>query len=248
MNINQLSAIAKILTASPNEAKALIKLASVDILKALDSGKYSVLLENKTLTAQSDKPLKEGLSYWSQLSQTKADGVKLSNLLQMPQMLKNFQNTQSDFTLRELQTLLSSTKPESSLKNTLLENLSNASSKDEFVNNSNLLLSLQNNTFTIPITFNNYFSILQFKKRYNKKTKKSQIDFYAALESLGPISGVISLENSDVNINLNVAFDKTKNFLENDMKNLSYNLNISVIDSIEPLYTPNINSLLDVSI
>lgn len=247
MNISNLSALAKLISANPNEAKALIKLVSVDVLKSLGDGKYTILLDNKTLTAQSEKPLSEGAKYWTQLSQNKSSTPELSNLLKQPQLFKNLQNSTIEYSLKDLQTILSSKKPESVIKQGLLEHLTTALTKEEFTNTSTLLLSLQNQTVTIPINYHNYFSVLQFKKRYNKKTKKTEIDFYAALEILGPISGVISLVNGAVTAELNVAFDKTKQFLEDNMNNLSFDVNISVIAAIEPLYSANINSLLDVS-
>lgn len=247
MNISNLSALAKLISTNPNEAKALIKLVSVDVLKSLGDGKYTILLDNKTLTAQSEKPLSEGAKYWTQLSQNKNSTPELSNLLKQPQLFKNLQNSSLEYSLKDLQTILSSKKPESIIKQNLLEHLTNASTKDEFTNASALLLSLQNQTMTIPINYHNYFSVLQFKKRYNKKTKKTEINFYAALEFLGPVSGVISLIDAEVTAELNVAFDKTKQFLEDNMNELSFDVNVSVITAIEPLYNANINSILDVS-
>ncbi|MBU0721685.1 hypothetical protein KJ877_10110 [bacterium] len=248
MNISHLSALAKLISTNPNEAKTLIKLGSVDVLKSLGDGKYTVLLENKTLTAQSQMRLNEGARYWAQLTQDKNTLPQLSNLIKMPQLLKSFANENLAYTLKDLQTLLHSKNPAASLKQTLFEQLSNAMTKDEFSNTSNLLLSLQNQTFTIPLYYHNYFSILQFKKRYNKKLKKTQIDFYAALEFLGPVSGVITFEENDILIDLSVAYEKTKQILEDDMKNFSYTVTLSLAQNIEPLYEANLNSLLDVSI
>lgn len=248
MNISQLSSLTKLITTNPNEAKALVKLLSLDVLKSLGDAKYTVSFDGKTLTAQSDKPLSEGAKYWAQLSESKTSTPKLSHLFKQPSLLNNFVNHSLEYSLKDLQTLLNSKNPQNILKQTLLEHLSSASSKEEFTNTSTLLLSLHNQTMTIPLSYHNYFSILQFKKRYNKKTKKTQIDFYAALELLGPISGVISLNDSSISVKLNVAFEKTKQLLQNSMKSLSYDAEISVIQAIEPLYYENINSILDISI
>ncbi|MGB3962203.1 MAG: hypothetical protein WBK95_08215 [Sulfurimonas sp.] len=249
MNINQLSALTKLLGTNPNEAKALIKLVSIDVLKSLGESKYSVILQNKTLTAQSEKPLSEGAKYWSQLSQSKDATPKLSHLLKMPQLLSTFQSTGIEYSLKELHTLLNAKKPEALLKQNILEHLSSANTKEEFSSASSLLLSLQSNIFTIPLVLHNSFSLVQFKKRYNTKTKKTHIDFYAALELLGPISGVIALDESGIEIELCVAFVQTKIFLENDLKNFSYNtINISLIENIEPLYDTKHHALLDISI
>jgi hypothetical protein len=248
MNINSLSTLLKLVSSNPNEAKALVKLVSIDVLKSLGDAKYSILLENKTLTAQSDKPLSEGAKYWTQLTQPKDAQPKLSNLVKIPLLFDGLKNSELAYSPKELHTLLTSKKPEAVLKQNLLEQLSLAQNKEDFSNTSTLLLSLQNNTFTIPLTFYNSFALLQFKKRYNTKTKKSHIDFYAALELLGPVSGLISLDEGQINIELSVAFLKTKNFLEDDLKNLSYNVHINLIENIEPLYTVKLNSLLDINV
>lgn len=248
MNISRLGALAKLISANPNEAKALIKLVSVDILKSLGDGKYTVTIDGKELSAKSDKALGEGARYWAQSIQNKNSLLQLSNLVKQPLMLQNLKNSPIEYSIKDLQTLLSSKDPHSIIKQNLLEHLSNANTKDEFTNISALLLSIQNNTLSIPLNYHGYFSVLQFKKRYNKKNKKTQIDFYAALEFLGPVSGVILLENNTVSIELSVAYDKTKRFLEDNMNDLAYDVNITVIADIEPLYSLNSNSILDISI
>lgn len=247
MNISSLNALAKLISSNPNEAKALVKLVSIDVLKSLGEAKYSILLDNKTLTAQSDKPLSEGAKYWTQLTQNKQAQPQLSNPLKIPLLFDALKNSELVYSPKELHTLLSSKKPEAQLKQTLLEHLSSASSKEEFVNASTLLLSLANNTFTTPLAFSNSFALLQFKKRYNTKTKKTHIDFYAALEFLGPISGLISLDEGEISVELGVAFAKTKLLLEDDLKNLSYHANITLKQKIEPLYNLTCNTLLDVN-
>ena len=247
MNIQNLSFIAKLISTNPNEAKAIIKLASLEVLKSLGEGKYTISLDGQNLTAQSEKPLSEGAKYWSQLSHGK-NSTELTHLIKQPLLFKNLQNSHVSYSFKEFQTILSSKNPQATIQQSLLEHITNATTKEEFTSVSTLLLSLQNHTFTIPLNYNNYFSILQFKKRYNKKTKKSQIDFYAALEFLGPISGLITLENGTLSVSLNVAFNKTKQFLEDNMHTLSYETDISVVQNIEPLYNANIESLLDISI
>ena len=248
MNISQLSALAKIISSNPTDAKALIKLASVDVLKTLGDGKYSILLNDKTLTAQSQKQLTAGASYWAQVSNTKNDMPQLSNMLKMPLLLKDLQSSLLQYDVKDLRNLLNSPKPENTIKTQLLEQLSTANTKEEFTNTSNLLLSLQNQTMTIPFSYNGIFSILQYKKRYNKKSKKTFIDFYAALELLGPISGLISLENTHVSIELNVGYEKTKQFLEANMDSLGYELVITTTTNIEPIFESNLNAILDVCI
>lgn len=252
MNISALGAILNIATTNPNEAKALIKLLSIDVLKSLGDGKYLIGEKNSSakeaFIAQSDKPLTEGEKYWVELSRNKNGTTKIQSPLKQPLFFKNLQNSSVDYSLKDLQNILSSKNPQNQLKQDLMERLSSATSKDEFTATSTLLLSLQSQIFTIPLNLKGYFSILQFKKRYNSQTKKTSIDFYTSLEFLGPISGLIWLHEESVSVELSVVFDKTKQLLQDSMKNISYNIKISIVKTIEPLYSTNLENLLDISI
>lgn len=249
LTVSQLNALTKLFASNPSEAKALVKLLSVDVLKSLGKGKYTIALGDKTLSAQSDKPLQEGSKYWAQLTQTKSSLPQLSNLVKTPKVFQTFQSLPFELSVKDLQNILSSKQSIQGFKKDILEHLTKASSKEEFSSLSNLLLSLQNNTLSVPMYINMQFYLLQMKKRYNNKTKKTYLDFYAALESLGPISGVISHEGHEIEIDLSVAYEKTKQFLEQDLKNFSYKVNITVQQEIQPLYeNSNTNSLLDISI
>ena len=247
-SISQINALAKLIAANPNEVKALIKLASVDVLKTLGEGRYTVVLNNQTLTAQSEKPLKEGNSYWTQVSYTKDAKPVLSSLVKIPLFMQSLKNSSFTLTLTELQNLAKEQKPAAYLAQNLSEKLAAATTKEEFQTLSNLLLSLHDQTLTLPLLYREHFALLQLKKRYNNRSKKTFIDFYAAFEFLGPVSGVLSLEEGNIEANLCVAFEKTKQFLEHDMKNFAFALTLQVQDTIEPLYETTRNSLLDVSI
>ena len=248
MNLSSISALAKLISANPNQAKALIKLASVDVLNSLGNSKYTIALENQTLTAQSEKNLSAGEKYWAQLNFTKDAKPTLTHLIKTPQLFTLLKNNPFTLNLQELQILLKSPKPAALLGQQLLEALANTSSKEEFSNLSTLLLSLHNQTLTLPLLYREYFAILQLKKRYNKKSKKQFIDFYAAFEFLGPISGVITLDEQEISVALSVAFVQTKQFLEQDMNNFSYTITIDINKQIEPLYEANTNAILDISI
>ncbi|MGD9717771.1 MAG: hypothetical protein AB7U24_00855 [Sulfurimonadaceae bacterium] len=247
-SISQINALAKLIGANPNEAKALVKLASIDVLKTLGDGKYTIALDNQTLSAQSEKPLREGGAYWTQIHYAKDTKPTLSNLVKMPVLFKTLQNGLFSFTLQEVVSLLKQPKPAAQLAQNILEKLASATTKEEFQNFSNLLLSLHHHTLTLPLQYHNRFALLQLKKRYNNRSKTTFIDFYAAFEFLGPVSGILSLQEDQIQARLCVAFERTKQFLEQDMKNFALPLSIQVQNTIEPLYESTQNSLLDVSI
>lgn len=252
MNISALGAILNLVVSNPNEAKSLIKLLSIDVLKSLGDGKYLVAEKNSStksaLTAQSDKPLNEGERYWAVLSNKKNEIPKLLNPIKQPLLFKNLQSSSLEYSLKDLQTILSSKNPQNLVKHDLLERLNSATNRDEFTNIASMLLSLQNQTLTIPLNYQGYFSILQFKKRYNKQTKKTAVDFYASFEFLGPVSGLIWLDEGNISIELSVAFERSKQFLQNSMNDISYGVKISLLEKIEPLYSANMECILDISI
>jgi len=247
-SISELSNILKLVSSSPAEAKALIKLLAVDVTKSLGDGKYLLETPSKELTAFSDKPLQDGLKYWVELGTKQHETPIISKFLQQPKILQEFQNLSLKFDIKELHELLSSKKTIESFKTSLLEHLSNATSKEDFTQFSNLLLSLMQNTLTIPLTLGHYLGVFQMKKRYNKTTKKSQLDFYAALLKLGPISGTIMFIEDEIFIDLDAAFTTTKLFLEAHLKDIRYKTTLHVRENIETLYQFQTNSLLDINV
>lgn len=248
MNVSLIESISKLLQSNPSEVKALTKLVGLNVLKSLGDNKYTIAIDDKTLTAQSQKNLAIGGSYWAKLSYT-SNTPELSLPTKQPQLLKNInQYKHSSLNIDDIKTILSTKEGIQNYKTNLLEQLGHTTNKDEFANISTLLLSLHHQVFTVVFEYHNCFSILQLKKRYNNKTKKSAIDFYAALEFLGPIGGVIYMDEDRVMIDISVAYERSKHFLEQNIDSLSYHINISLLESIQPLYDSASNSLLDVSI
>ncbi|MBU0633250.1 hypothetical protein KKA17_11490 [bacterium] len=247
-SVNDLSNIIKLASISPNEAKTLIKLLTIDVLKSLGEDKYLILTASKELIASSETALKQDSKYWAQLEIKQNTLPTLSNLIKHPALLKNLQNLPLIFETKALHAILTHEKPLEKIKGKLLEHLALASSKDEFTQVSNLLLSLMQNTLTIPLQYQQYFGLFQMKKRYNKNTKRSQIDFYAALENLGPISGTIMLIEDEISVNLEVAFKATKLFLEENLNSFKYKTNIYIKENIVPLYNLHTNAILDINV
>jgi archaellum component FlaF (FlaF/FlaG flagellin family) len=235
------------------QLKTTLKLANVEILKDLgkdSSGlnKYSILLDGKKMEAQSHTKLSPTQNYQAQIDTTKEKLPILSKLTKVPLLFKTLQHTKLSFTPESLSSLIEEKSPHESLKTKILEHLPNSHSKEEFHANSSLLLSLSNNTFTIPVEFHKDFALLQFKKRYNKEKKSVQLDFYATLSLLGPVSGVILLEDNLVYVMIHVAYEETQQLLKESAKDFSYPIEIKLHKSIEPLFDTKINSLLDIKI
>jgi hypothetical protein len=246
-SITELSNILKFASASPAEAKTLIKLLTVDVTKSLGDEKYLIQTPTKEISATSQKPLQEGLKYWVELGTKPHEMPAISKFLQQPKILQEFRNLPLKFDIKELHELLTGKKTIENFKTTLLSHLCNATSKEDFTQFSNLLLSLMQNTLTIPLHHQQYFGLFQMKKRYNKTSKKSQMDFYAALIKLGPISGTVMLIEDEIFIDLDVVFTTTKLFLEENLKDIRYKITVHVRETIEPLYRFQTNSILDIN-
>lgn len=248
MNVSLLNSISKLLNSNPNEIKTVTKLVSLDVLQHLGNNKYTISLDDKILTTKSQKSLNVSSTYWAKLNYN-SDIPELSQVIKQPQILHK-RGLYKNLALRieDIKTIISSKEHLQEYKTNLLEKLVSATTKDEFSNTSNLLLSLHHQVATIVLEYHSHFSILQLKKRYNNKTKKTAVDFYAALEFLGPIGGVIYMDEDKVMIDISVTYEKTVDFLEQNVDSLSYKINISLLENINPLYVATPNSLLDVSI
>ena len=231
-------------------AKTIIKLLSIDVLKSLDNNKYQILLNNKILTAHSQRQLMEGERYFARFEENKNAQVVLSKLIKTPKLLKNLtllNDTKLIYEQKDLLKLLSSKESVTKFKDNILQEMLKTNHKETFNTLTHLLFSLNQNVFTIPMFFYDYLGFLQIKKRYNKKTKKSYLNFYAVFANLGAISGLVSASMEGIKIDINVAFEEVKDFLETQKENISYNINIRVLEDITPLYdiTPN-NQILDI--
>jgi len=247
-SLSALSAITQLISSNPKEAQTLLKLSSVDILKSLGSHRYTIDLGGKILNATSQQTLTEGKRYWAELTQSSSKLPQLSKMISMPLMMQNFSDQDFHYTLKTMQTLLETKAPMQESKHLLLDKMIQAASKEEFNHLSTLLLSLHHNVLTLPLIFDHTFALLQLKKRYNKSSKTIFLEFYAALEHLGPISGLISYKEHTISLTLNVVYKRTKQFLEDTMHTFSYPLTIELNESIHPLYNNSTNSLLDLSI
>jgi len=243
----KLNPLQQILTSlSKQEIKAVIKLISIEILDTLGDNKYLIQQGTHKLTATSDQNLSIYEKYWAVLK-TDNGITTMSNLVKYPHLLKSIQYLPNILQTDELNTILKKQNPIEALKDVLLQAASHATSKHQFTQISNLLLPLLQNIMTIPLKYKEHFGIFQLKKRYNKKNKKLQIDFYAAFYNLGPISGFISSHGDKTIININVAFVSTKLFLEQHLKDINHTITIRLKQNIDALSDTANSGILDVN-
>jgi hypothetical protein len=243
--VNDIATLLRLSAASPNEVKTLVRLLSIDVLTSLGEGRYQLQADSQTLNAKSDTPLQVGAKYWAQLNLQKNGTPQLSHPVLQPKILHMLKNLPLSFDAKNLNSLFQSDDPFKQIKNTFVQHLMQSSSQEQFLQISNLLVPLLHNTFMIPLRYEESFGFFQIKKRYNKKKKRSVIDFYAAFAKLGPIGGVLSLIEGEVFVELAVAFEATRSFLEKHLNDLHYNVTLHLQENIEPLHSTE--ALLDTS-
>ncbi len=246
ISLGSVGSLLKVLQSTDTQtAKTLLKLVSVDILKSLGENKYLLEVDNKQIQAKSQRELQEGERYFARFTLSKEQLPTLSHLLKVPLLakaLKPLAHTPLALDTKSLTDLLQTKHPIQTFKESFLKEIVTTTNKEHFQALSNLLISLNYSVFTLPVYFHDRFGFLQIKKRYNKKTKKVFLDFYAMFEHLGPISGVIS----SLDIHINVAYEETKEILLQNEEELRYDLTIDVIEQIEPLFEAKTQNILDI--
>ena len=246
ISASSLSSLLKVIQSSdPKTAATLTKLLEIEVLQSLGENKYLLNMEGKQLTALSKQPLTPFEHYFARLETAKHSQPTLSHLVKIPKLFAKLQLLQHFdlfFEPKDIAKLLASKESLQIFKETLLKDLGTTPSKEHFQALMPLVLSLHQNILTLPLLYHDIFAFLQLKKRYNKKTKKSFLDFYAFFSHLGPVSGIISQQE----VKLNVAFEETKKHLKNLSDELGYEVEIEVSETILPLYEAKTQRVLDI--
>ena len=249
LSVANLGSILKLAASSPAEAKALLKLVSIDIMKNLGQGNYLIQVDGEHLSAQSDKMLKPSERFWAELSATPGKQANISHLVKQPLLFQKLAALPIRMEFDQIIQLLQGKTPQKTMHEMLLEPMAQAGSKEEFNALTQLMLSLHHNVLTLPLHYAHYFGFLQMKKRYNTKTKKTSIDFFAALHHLGPVEGSIELADGEVFTTVNVAFESTLSYLKNNLDDLNHTVRLQLkSDGLTPLWQNEGSALLDVSI
>ena len=229
----------------PKTAALLSKLLDVEVLRSLGENRYLLNIEGRELTALSKQKLTPHEHYLARYETSKNTQPTLSHLVKIPKLftqLPLLRHSPLLFEPKDLLRLLESKQTVQNFKETLLKELTTAPSKEHFQALSLYLLSLHQHVLSIPLHFYDTFSLLQFKKRYNKKTKKISLDFYAFFTHIGPVSGVIS----DRKVKMSVTFFETKEYLEKRSAEVGCEIEIEVVDTIAPLYEAKTQRVLDI--
>ena len=223
---------------------------TIDVLEKGDKNQYMLKIGNKELQTKSAMDLDVGSKYWGVMKEdVKHNAPSLSQLLKKPKLLQmQRKNFLPELNSTKLQELITKENPKSEMKAALLERLSTAVSKNEFMTLTNMIAALNENVFTMVLKEGEQSTMFQFKKR-KKSTpdakEDAKIDFYAAFENLGPVEGVVSVINGERKVSLSLFYEESLEFLKKELDNLDLEGVLYKKDkNIEPLFELSA-SLLD---
>jgi len=232
-----ISQVGKILKATnrlnmPSEFNATLPL-TITVKKQLNPIRYILQLGKKEVETKSYTPLEIGAKYKAEINQTNSK-IEIKNLTKLPNIFNKFPDT-IEYTIDDL---LKDNPLESNekYKNFLLNHLANATTKEEFLFYSQLLLA-----------FNQEIKHLFIKDKKKAliqiKQKKRKLKFYAYFENLGAIGGEIYLIDN-IYLDLMVEFQNSFEFLKNYIDELNGIIINIKNEKIKPLFEINENNSL----
>ena len=212
----------------------------IRVIQKLKGDMYLLQIGAQQMQTKSHKALIVGERYWGEMGRSSLGHITLHNLILQPKILDFFQNAPLKLTLQDLQTLGEQSDIFEGFKEFIAHKLTQASSKEEFLFLSNILLGLKSGVLSLVIGEKD--EILQIKKYASNKVR-----FSAIMPLLGIISRDIGIYKSGNTLDIKVLYETTKAVLENNLNILKgFKVSkISIDTNLSALYEFK-ESLLDV--
>ncbi|WP_353662275.1 hypothetical protein [Hydrogenimonas sp. SS33] len=229
------------------EINAILQ-TGIEVLDKEAQGRFLIRMGQHTFTTKSETPLLPGRAYWVDMAQTKEGIIQLHHPHPKPLLLqKSFQNL---FDEGLLKTFAKKEHPSASLKEHLLHALSAATSKEQFQNLTQLLLSLHHGVVTIPVEKEGRRALLQMRRRKREgDLNQKSVEFYAAMNNIGPVEGRISQGGGKRHLTLSLFYPKSVALLERHAKELEgfdrVEIGLNKSD-IAPFWDASSTTLLDI--
>ncbi len=193
----------------------------LEVLKEINPITYEIKLGNKTVETKSHIPLEVGKKYLANIVEKK-EYIQIQNLKEFPKLLETLEK-------------ISFSKEMNLDKDTIIDKLTHAKTKDEFMFFANILLALQKGIRHIFINEKNNKALLQLKKN------KNSIDFYACYKFLGELEGTITPHK----VMILTPFKNVASLIEQNSEELDKKVEVKIKNTIKPLYEFK-NTLLDI--
>jgi len=248
--------------AEKSSRAGLIKFGSklpitMNILERLDPLTYLLQMNGKKAFAESEKLLEPGMKYWGEATHKRGEKFVIKNMIKEPKFFRQVQENSFVDAKKVLEAFSSNSKTpfETKFKQEIISRMASSSSREEFIFLNQLLLSMENQVISIPVTYEDRSALFQYKYRREKREKDEvesikSLDFYAVFETLGPMKGKVIFFKNSVSVNIDVNFETSREFLirniqrSDSVKNMDISIKV-VENEIQPLYSFTQNNLLD---
>jgi hypothetical protein len=194
------------------EINAMLQVG-IEVLESEQSGHYLIRMGRHTFTTRSDQPLEPGRRYWVEMARTKEGIVHLKRLHPKPLLLQKAfpEHFDADLPMR----LGESKEPANALKETILQQMAQSTSKGEFQGLTQLLLSLHQGVVSLPVRYGGGEALLQMRKGgRNRDLNQKSVEFYAAMHNIGPVEGLVSAGGTQPSLRLKLFYPKSVALLE----------------------------------
>lgn len=208
---------------------------TIEVLKQIDRDHFKLKLGRKELNTKSQKNLKEGKRYWGNFFEGKGGVLTISNLYLQPHIFQS----DAHFLDINLEPMMKNAFTFEEWRVFLLKNLlDDGTSKESFATLSHMLVALSKQTIHLPLLREGKKYLLQFQKT----SQEEQLKFYAGFENLGPIRGILTQHHGQMEMEIDVMYEKSLFFLQKELDKLGMITHISLVRDILPLY--DLNDLL----
>jgi hypothetical protein len=237
-----ISQIGKIMKATnrlnmPTEFNSTLPL-TIKVKKQLNPIRYMLQLGRKEVEVKSYNKLEVGANYKAMINQTN-NKIEIKNLSKLPEIFNKMPNN-LNYTIDDL-IKDNPLKDNTHYKNFLLNHLTNATTRDEFIFLSQLLLAENQQIKHLFINEKKKRALMQIKY------KKNRLKFYGFFENLGAIGGEMFLADS-IYLNLMVEFQNSLILIQNNIDELKGMVVNIKQEKIKPVFEISDNSLLNIKV
>lgn len=229
------------------EVNALLQLG-IEVLEKQDHQRFLIRMGQHTFTTKSDTPLVPGREYWVEMAQTREGIVHLRRIHPKPLLLQK--TLPEGFDLRFFKEIAKTSDPTERLRERLLQAMATTESKTHFQNLTQLLLSLHQGVVTLPIEERGRKMLLQMRKRKrNEVLNEKSVEFYAAMNNLGPVEGTLYLSGGRRTLVLELFYPKSVSLLEREKGNLEGFDRVEIrhrTEAVHPFWDGERPGLLDI--
>ena len=229
------------------QINALLQLG-IEVLKAHEDGTFLIKMGRHTFTTKSQEPLIPGREYWVQMRQSKEGIVYLDRLIAKPALLKRADF--GAFDPKIVEELAQKSDPAGHLKEHLLHQMAAAPRKETFENLAQMLLSLHHGILSLPLKRGGKRMLLQMRRpRRNRDLNQKSVEFYAAMNNIGPLEGKIVQTEEKKHLRLSLYYPKSVALLQKSLEDLEgfASVRIDLAHSpVQPYFDGEKSGLLDI--